>query len=412
MFFNVVYRTWEKHNAPDTTTDDTDEDRSTGGYGKYSHGHKCLSHQHWVDQLVQAGTFHLNCTEGAEAFHKTCLGLPSSRVRHLGESATKTNMMNYLFSHHVFEGIQERFYTPQVPKKRHVNVQHRVAVPLRHWICGAVNQTHQVHMGKDLSSELAQSQFLHEEVRIARVEILDLVCDQVNLPTTRRSYDLLAKLEWGFGQKLVTAKGETFWATDTQYTAFGHGDRRTRRDVLHVRGTEQVPVRLPNRTIVHKSTAMCFETVCFITISGWSTIYLGDFFLPLELDLILKSESSPNDTLTFVLGRWLSPHPDAWDRDSMHRPVCTGPLKINHCLWTYAKTCCPRQMLADKYFNTQKHIFGKTEYQQIQTRNRENKAYYCLVLPSYIYEKIHATREYGVDGTLSDTWIQSVHIIS
>ena len=177
-------------------------------------------------------------------------------------------------------------------------------------------------------------------------------------------------------------------------------------------------VTLSNGTVTKKSTTWCCETVCFIQISGWKVVDLGNFKLPHQLQAEVDSAFSPQDTLTFVLGRWLSPHPDAWDRDTLSRPVCPGPLKLNHCLWKYAVTSEPRKSLSNddgtptEAFHHHRHVFGNTQYQQEHRRLQELHAYYCLVLPCTIYEKIHATREYEIDGTLSDTWIQSVNIIS
>ena len=412
-------RDWDKHNhAAETSTDDTDEDRSTGGYGKYSHGHTSLSHQHWRAQVVSAGTFDLHCTEGPEAFHKSCLSLPSSRVRHLGDSATKKSMLNYLCYHQVFEQIRKLYFPLIKIPTRRVPFRDRLNVPLRRWVVGAVNHAADVTLGNDVTSVESQSQFLHKEVRLAKFEILDLMCKRAGLQATLHSYSLLGRLKWTFGQKLTTATGHTFWATDTQYSAYGYGNRRKRRDIIRVGGTEEVPVLLPNQTVVQKNTALCCETICFIQISGWKDADLGNFRLSAELQAEVDSNFSPEDTLTFVLVRWLSPHPDAWDRDSMCRPICPGPYKLNHCLWQYSVTTQPRKSLANEdetpteAFHHQRHLFGGTPYQQTHTRKRELHAYYGLVLPSAIQEQIHATREFNIDGTLSDTWIQSVYIIS
>ena len=58
----------------------------------------------------------------------------------------------------------------------------------------------EVQMGPNLASINAQRQFLHPEARVARVEIMDLVCDKFGLPKTRRFYTALANLDWNFGQ--------------------------------------------------------------------------------------------------------------------------------------------------------------------------------------------------------------------
>ena len=121
------------------------------------------------------------------------------------------------------------------------------------------------------------------------------------------------------------------------------------------------------------------------------------------------------DSLTFVLGRYFSPHPSAVDRDSLHRPVCPGPLGLNHCLWTYAKSNRDRQMLAQPngmpttYFKNQCHIFGTTENRQRCLFRQEKDAYLCIHTPDEIYRRAQMTQEYlGDTLTHSDTWLESI----
>ena len=78
------------------------------------------------------------------------------------------------------------------------------------------------------------------------------------------------------------------------------------------------------------------------------------------------------DALTFALVRWFTAHPSAVDRDSLCRPVCPGPLKFNHCLWTFATSDRPRRMMVNeagapsKDFLDCAHVFGRTARQQQQ----------------------------------------------
>ena len=90
--FKRKTRSWDNHSGEESSTEDTDDDHDTGGLGRYSHGTVCLSHQHWVRQVIAAGCFGVHNTQGPEAFHKKCVKLASSRVRHYRANDTRMNM--------------------------------------------------------------------------------------------------------------------------------------------------------------------------------------------------------------------------------------------------------------------------------------------------------------------------------
>ena len=66
--FSMIYR-----NTDGSDTDSTADENDVAGDGKYSHGEICLTHQHWVDQIISSGTFAIHDTEGPEAVHKLCM---------------------------------------------------------------------------------------------------------------------------------------------------------------------------------------------------------------------------------------------------------------------------------------------------------------------------------------------------
>ena len=113
---------------------------------------------------------------------------------------------------------------------------------------------------------------------------------------------------------------------------------------------------------------------------------------------------------TYVLVRWLEPHPDAWERDAQRRPVCPDPLHINNCLWRYALTDRPRASLSEGRFCTQRHLFGDTETEQNRCRERERHAYYGLVTPECIVKIENICPLFQKDtATLDSTsWLHSV----
>ena len=137
-------------------------------------------------------------TEGAEAAHKTSMRLAANRVRHLQVNKTQSNMQDYLCNHALFEALKETtapFNLPTRPAVLHAGV-HR---PLQERIRGMTG-VYTVEMGENLAAPDSQKRFLHREARVARVELMELVCGKLGLSNTRRSYRALGELRWTFGQ--------------------------------------------------------------------------------------------------------------------------------------------------------------------------------------------------------------------
>ena len=197
----LCVRTWDNHVKQATDTDDTDSEADTGGDGYWSHGSTNLSHQHWVQQFVVAGSCKLHDTEDAEAAHKTSMGLAASRVRHYQANKTQANMQNYLLHHAVFEALRKRIVLNR--PRRCVTYKMGIQLPLLECIRG-LGPAQPVRMGGDLHTVTSQKRFLHPEARVARVELMDLVCDLLGLSRSRRSYAALSRLSWSFGQVRFT----------------------------------------------------------------------------------------------------------------------------------------------------------------------------------------------------------------
>lgn len=173
----------------DTDTDATPEKESVGGLGKYSHGVFNLTHQHWVMEVESAGGFNVHDTEAAEAFHKNCMRLPAARVRHYSNAnRTCAHMQKYLMHDHVFKSLYNRLFTDDKPEKQGTT---GVVVPLRQLIG---NSWVPVSMGHQLHLVQRQQQIIHKEVRLARSELLDLLCFQLELPATRSSVRILVTI--------------------------------------------------------------------------------------------------------------------------------------------------------------------------------------------------------------------------
>ena len=271
-----------------TDTDSTPERCFVGGLGKWSHGKHHLVHQHWVSQLQSAGSFDVHDVEAAEAYHKHCMKLPSLRVKHwTDENKTHHDMQKFLLRDLLFRALKKEI-TP-------------FATPQRRKIFGVTKTLTGVVMGADLAAVDVQGSILHPEVRLARVEILDLLCFKFNVPGCRTSYTLLGGLQWDFGQKYTNSDGQVYWSTDSQY---GYSSSGHRRDSLLLHGSVDTEIRLADGQIVERQTGLCCQAVCFVTLTGMQTV----LHLPLPKDI--KKEIT-DDSLTLVLVRWFEAHPTA-----------------------------------------------------------------------------------------------------
>ena len=453
-------RIFKDHILSVSDTDSTDSDSKVGGLGKYSHGSISLVHQHWISQIKSAGSFHTHCTQAAEAHHKTSMGLTSSRVKHLRHNYTQNRMQKYLCDHTLFESLS---YLHNKTSKKQLRIRKPgVYNPLT--VMSATGPE-RLSMGDNLSSPENQKDFLHAEIRVSRVELMDMVCLKLGLPKTVTSYKLLSSVTWKFGQSLITPHGVQYWATDSAYSVGGDKSKQRRRDIFllkglnisshhmikfhpssrlissyhtfissiqvflvhpfiyffhilthDVTGTEEATVYFPDGSERDIMTAYATESTCFVSISYFDHILSSmEKTIPghLKADMI-------DGGLTFVLGKWFTSHPSAWERDSLCRPMCPGFLRSTHCLWKLAVTKTPRKIMVSRQSPTHpsttylenKHLFGKSESQQLQTWNDEKNTYYGLVGISSIVSTLHMTREYQVNSMKhSDNWIESVTVV-
>ena len=126
------------------------------------------------------------------------MGLSSLRVRHLSDAKTHSNMLEYLCLHTTFEELKHKIPAFNSTSRRTQASKPGITLPLMEVIRGV--GSFKVEMGQDLVAVDTQKRFLHCEARVARVELMDLVCDKLGFPKSRRSYAALGKLTWCFGQ--------------------------------------------------------------------------------------------------------------------------------------------------------------------------------------------------------------------
>ena len=366
-----------------------------------------MVHQHWVQQIVCAGSFNLHCTESGEAKHKYVQKQAALRVK-IGDAVqTQGSMLNYVKHNLLFGELATQLLQPRAvkPVVRRSGVA-AVTYPLK-------NDSGRVGLGTNFKSTANQAKFIHPSVRLARFELLDLLCDKFGYEKTRNSYDVLECLSFSLGQKLVLPNGDVYWATDTDYvTSAGR-----RRDIVRLQKSEEVDVDDPvSATQVKKLTAMTCQLICFLHIEGIQQLqHTRHFTLP---ECILDHVDQHNGTLDLMLARFFAAHPDAYERDTKHRPVCPGTLRINYCLWSYANCSQPRGSLQDAHgdptaaFRQQKHFFGATSAEQRLSYDSELHAYYTLIFPSQIKSRINMTQLFVSNTNQpSADWLECVTLI-
>ena len=364
-------------------------------------------------ELLSAGGFNVHNVEAAEAHHKYSMHLTSMRVRHLSLTQTYQSMQRYLQRDLLFQHLADMVAPAKLPAPRTYSSD--VRVPLK-VIC--VNGVKEVVMG-DVTCLAQHHTVLHDEVRVFRGELLDLVCRKFGMSPTKDAFTLLQDLTWSFGQKLVLVdpmqiSSKIYWATDSQYTYFTDCASRRRRDNFLLKGTERKEVPLPHGTLGTQHTALCCQAICFIKLDNMRSL-TDKLKLPPDVSSEIVKDLSGNDSsLILVLVRWFEAHPSATERDSRNLPLCPGNLNVNHCLWRFAMCSRDRPYLLQKkqpsaYFKRQAYMFGKTASQQNRRLRMEARAYYDVVKCSSISDLAHMSPEFEPDGTkYTSNWLQTV----
>ena len=400
----IQSRTWASHRTNNTDTSSTSDDSTLVGLDKFAHGNHGLTHQHWVDQVVSAGSFAVHCTQAAESHHKHCMKLPSQRVRHLTAARTQTGMQEYLKYTYLFSEMEQELPSFAPPRQRTPSSGMSFELSIK-----VDGQWKPLSMGSDFAQVEVQQSFLHPELRIARFELLDLLCDYLHLPKNLNSYRSLQNLDYAFGQKWTRSDGAVFWATDTQYNWTGTSGNGKRRDNLFIKGVETTRTRQQDGRYAMVQNALCCEAVGFLVVNNLAGCLSADTMTAFD----------GNDSLDLVIARWFRPHPRAYLRDKESRPICPGELYINHCLWEYASTPTCRRALVrrDGSLSTsvrrQPHIFGRTDAERIRCVDQEKRAYYCLLSPQNIISRSHMSPVFqaGTSTPDNNTWLQTVTLI-
>ena len=334
----------------------------------YSHGRSCLTHHHWPEQYVYAGGLNVHDVQGPEAAHKFNMHLTSLRVRHADYNQTQESMLDFGCDHTVFNELKHVLHEAGVLVTRKRKTPRLKSPGVFMPLCFDNN-----FAGPD---EIGDT-FLHADLRLQELEVAYIICQKLQLPQTEEGFQKLHNLKIVFGRKLILRDGREFLATNE------------RRDMLRLKGSVA-------------GNALCGESICFVSIDNVKSI----------------SPQYAEDSHTYVLIRWLQPHSDSWERDSLGRPVCPGPLLVNNCLWEYSKIPVPRRAMVSlrnasrpsASFLRHKHLFGATTEEQNSLRTQEQNAYYALVRTDTIENTMNMCPLFVKNSSIFDcqNWLQTV----
>ena len=108
------------------------------------------------------------------------------------------------------------------------------------------------------------------------------------------------------------------------------------------------------------------------------------------------------DSATFFLIRYAAPHQSATLRGPEHRPLCPGPLKNTHCLWTWAERPegHERGLFRPRPWSRHRRHFGSTQLQQDELMQSNRRAWYDLIQVTNIrnYANVQKDPDPYLDG--------------
>ena len=108
---------------------------------------------------------------------------------------------------------------------------------------------------------------------------------------------------------------------------------------------------------------------------------------------------------SFLSDTHAAPHQSATLRGPEHRPLCPGPLKNTHCLWTWAERPegHERGLFRPRPWSRHRRHFGSTQLQQDELMQSNRRAWYDLIQVTNIrnYANVQKDPDPYLDGRCS-----------
>ena len=235
-------------------------------------------------------------------------------------------------------------------------------------------------------------------VLVSRKELLLLVAGRMEATHTRAGMIKVSQCQWFIGRHVSVQTREGlrlhYWGSGTYDHIYGVKKSPT---WVEVAGYDN----LPNS---RQKTSRLALVVCGIQLSKIHES-MGTRLPPHLRDV---SGIDGDDTVTFLLVRYAQPHASATQRGPQLRPLCPGPFKNSHCLWTWTTRPGGYQCgcFRERPWERHRRYFGRTIDDQQRVRQRDSRAWYDLVQVTNI--KGYANVQPDVDEMKQEVFLQSV----
>ena len=234
------------------------------------------------------------------------------------------------------------------------------------------------------------------DILVSRKELLQLLAEKLRVPRNQSGMRLVAKCVHSIDRHVtVTTVSKLklhYWGCGT----YNCVDRQpiARQTWVEVEGYDRFGSS-------RRLTSRLAFVVCAINLRKFRSV-MG-VTLPPEL-----REIENPDSATFFLIRYAAPHTSATLRGPQHRPLCPGPLKNTHCLWTWASRpeSHTRGCFRPRPWSRHRRHFGSTNDQQEKLMESNARAWYDIIQVTNIksYANVQKDPDPYLDG---DVFLQS-----
>ena len=228
-------------------------------------------------------------------------------------------------------------------------------------------------------------------ILVSRKELLQLLAEKLHIPRNQVGMRKVAKCVYSIDRHVTVT---TVSKMKLHYWGSGTYNRVGRQSSTSAWQT-WVEVEGCDRSASRRLTSRLAFVVCAIHLKNIS-VSLG---MPLAREL---REVEDPDSVTFFLVRYAAPHPSATLRGPENRPLCPGPLKNTHCLWTWAMRPegHERGCFRPRPWSRHRRYFGSTEPQQEQLMQSNRRAWYDLIQVTNIknYANVQKDPDPYLDG--------------
>ena len=230
------------------------------------------------------------------------------------------------------------------------------------------------------------------EILVSRKELLQLLAEKLHTPRNQAGMKKVASCVHSIVRHVtVTTVSKMklhYWCSGT-YNSIGRASSKW---------PTWVEVEGHDRSRSNRLTSRLAFVVCAIHLKNLRAV-MG---IPLAEELCEEKKKKKPDSATFFLIRYAAPHRSATLRGPEHRPLCPGPLKNTHCLWTWASRpeSHERGCFRTRPWSRHRRHFGSTPDEQEKRMELDNRAWYDLIQVTNIknYANVQPDPDPYLDG--------------